>query len=173
MSLPQLQYLKSTLRRAPRFPASGTRRTRQRLQDLHRLRRRHRFHARLCRTRSPSHIKPVSGVPKRKLEYGEQRLAGQSHQSRAESPEFAGQRLGRASITRGNVGSSRTAGNQIGETALAGWGGRIRSAPSGEFNYDGFCAGYGFRELPPSYGTRRWRSCWSGEVTTFHDRTQH
>jgi hypothetical protein len=40
---------------------------------------------------------------------------------RAESPEFAGQRLGRASITRRNVGSTCTAGNRIGETALAGW----------------------------------------------------
>ena len=57
-----------------------------------------------------SHIEPVSGIPKRKLENGEQRLAAQSRQSKAESPEFAGQRLGRASITRGNVGSSRTAG---------------------------------------------------------------
>ena len=50
---------------------------------------------------------------------------------RAESPEFAGQRLGRASITRRNVGSTCTAGNRIGETALAGWlagwGGRIRT----------------------------------------------
>ena len=40
---------------------------------------------------------------------------------RAESPEFAGQRLGRASLTRRNVDSSREAGNRIGETALAGW----------------------------------------------------
>jgi len=37
----------------------------------------------------------------------------------------AGQRLGRASITRGNVGSTCTAGNRIGETALAGWAWRI------------------------------------------------
>jgi hypothetical protein len=35
--------------------------------------------------RSPSHIEPVSGTPKRKLENGERRLALQSHQSRAES----------------------------------------------------------------------------------------
>ena len=75
--------------------------------------------------RSPSHIEPVSGMPKRKLENGEQRLARQSHQSSPEIPEFAGQRLGSASITRGNVGSSRTAGNRLGETALAGWGGRF------------------------------------------------
>jgi len=51
--------------------------------------------------------KPVSvthrtglGHAKRKLENGEQRLAPQSHQFRAESPEFARQRLGRASVTR-------------------------------------------------------------------------
>jgi hypothetical protein len=31
--------------------------------------------------RSPSHIGPVSGMPKRKLENGDQRLAPQSHQS--------------------------------------------------------------------------------------------
>jgi hypothetical protein len=82
--------------------------------------------------RSPSHIEPVSGMPKRKLENGEQRLAPQSHQSRAESPEFASQRLGHARITGGNVGSSRTARNRIGETALAGWGGRIRTLESRE-----------------------------------------
>jgi hypothetical protein len=70
---------------------------------------------------------PFSGMPKRKLENGERRLAPQSHQSRAESPEFARQRLGRASLTRGNVGSSRTAGKRIGETALAGWARRIRT----------------------------------------------
>ena len=51
----------------------------------------------------------VSGMPKRKLENGEQRLAPQSHQSRPESPEFARQRLGRASITRVNVGSTGSA----------------------------------------------------------------
>jgi hypothetical protein len=31
------------------------------------------------------------------------------------------QRLGRVSITRGNVGSSRTAANRIGETVPTGW----------------------------------------------------
>jgi hypothetical protein len=33
------------------------------------------------------------------------RLSPQSHQSRAESPEFAGHRPGGASLTRGNVGN--------------------------------------------------------------------
>ena len=54
-------------------------------------------------------------MPKRKLDNGERRLAPQGHQPRVESPEFAGKRLGRASLTRGNVGSSRKAGNPIGE----------------------------------------------------------
>ena len=45
-------------------------------------------------------LEPVSGMPKRKLENGEQRPAPQSHQSRAESPEFADQRLERASLTQ-------------------------------------------------------------------------
>jgi hypothetical protein len=48
--------------------------------------------------------------------------------SRAESPEFAGQRLGSASITRGNVGGSHKRGNRIVETALAGWAWRIRTS---------------------------------------------
>jgi hypothetical protein len=52
--------------------------------------------------------------------------------SSRENQEFAAQRLGRTSITRGNVGSSRTAGNQIGKTVLAGWGGRIRTLGSRE-----------------------------------------
>jgi hypothetical protein len=48
------------------------------------------------------------------------RLAPQSHRAQSRSPEFAGQKLGRASITRRNVGSTCTAGNRIVETALAG-----------------------------------------------------
>jgi hypothetical protein len=78
--------------------------------------------------RSPSHIEPVSSLPKRKLENGEQRLAPESHQSRPEIPEFADQRLGRASLTCGNVGCSHAPGNRIVETALTGWGGRIRTS---------------------------------------------
>jgi hypothetical protein len=59
-------------------------------------------------------------MPKRKLENGERRLPPQSHQSRGEIPEFASQRLGRASLTRGNVGGSHTRGKSLVETALAG-----------------------------------------------------
>ena len=76
---------------------------------------------------SPSHIEPVSGMPKRKSENGEQRLPPQSHKPRPENPEFADPRIGRASLTRGNVAGSHIPGNRIGETALAGWGGRIRT----------------------------------------------
>jgi hypothetical protein len=39
---------------------------------------------------------------------------------RGEIPEFASQRLRRASLTRGNVGGSHTRGKSIAETALAG-----------------------------------------------------
>jgi hypothetical protein len=77
--------------------------------------------------RSPPHIEPVSRMPKRKLENGEQRLAPQSHQSSPDIPEFAGQRLRRASLTRGNIGGSHTPGYCIVETALAGWAWRIRT----------------------------------------------
>ena len=52
----------------------------------------------------------------------------QSHQSRPESPEFADQRLRRASLIRGNIGGSHTPGIRIVETTVAGWGGRIRTS---------------------------------------------
>ena len=61
---------------------------------------RQRHSIRSSANRSPSPIEPVSDVPKRKLENGEQRLARQSHQSSPEIPEFAGRRLRRASLTR-------------------------------------------------------------------------
>jgi hypothetical protein len=41
-------------------------------------------------------------------------------------------RSGNRQRAGGNVGSSRTAGNRIGDTALAGWGGRIRTLGSRE-----------------------------------------
>src|SRR2546429_287520 len=73
------------------------------------------------RNRSLSHIEPVCGTPKRKLENGEQRLAPETHRSRTERLEIADQRLGRASLTRRNVGDSHTPGNHTAETGLAGW----------------------------------------------------
>jgi hypothetical protein len=49
-------------------------------------------------------IEPVCGTPERKLEIGQQRLAPETQPSRAENLEIPEQRLGRASLTRGNVG---------------------------------------------------------------------
>jgi TIR domain-containing protein len=45
----------------------------------------------------------------------------------AEKPKIAGQRLGRASLTRGNVGDSHTPGNSTRETRLPGCTQRIRT----------------------------------------------
>jgi hypothetical protein len=76
---------------------------------------------------SLSHIKPVSGTPKRKLENGEQRLAPENLRYTTENLEIAGQRLARTSLRRGNVGGFHTPGNHTAETGLAGWGARIRT----------------------------------------------
>jgi hypothetical protein len=40
----------------------------------------------------------------------------------------AANRVGRARLTRGNVGGSRQQGNDTPETRLPGWGGRIRTS---------------------------------------------
>jgi hypothetical protein len=77
--------------------------------------------------RSLSTIEPVSGMRKRKLESGEQRLAPQSRLSRTEILEIAEQRLRRARLTRGNIGGSHTLGNRVAEIGLTGWGARIRT----------------------------------------------
>src|SRR5712671_5217407 len=45
-----------------------------------------------------------------------------------QKPQIAGQRLGHTSLTRRNVGGSPTPGTHDAETALAGWGGRIRTS---------------------------------------------
>ena len=66
-------------------------------------------------------------MPKRKLKNGEQRPGPPSHWSSPESREFVDQRLRCVSLNRGNVGGSRIPGNRMGETALGGWGGRIRT----------------------------------------------
>jgi hypothetical protein len=44
----------------------------------------------------------------------------ETHRSRTENLEIAEQRLGHASLTRGNVGGSYTPGNRTAETELAG-----------------------------------------------------
>jgi hypothetical protein len=77
-------------------------------------------------------VEPFSGIPKRKLENGEQRLAPPKPPVQSRKSGICHQRLVHTSITRGNVGSWRTAGNRIGETALAGRGGRIRTLGSRE-----------------------------------------
>ena len=51
--------------------------------------------------RSLSAIEPVCGPPKWKLQNGAQRPAPETRPSRTEMPNIAGQRLGRASLTRG------------------------------------------------------------------------
>src|ERR1700731_1675298 len=61
--------------------------------------------------RSLSAIEPVSATAKRKLENGEQRPAPETFPARAEIPKITDQRLGRASLTRGNVAGSHTPGN--------------------------------------------------------------
>src|ERR1700730_175355 len=53
---------------------------------------------------------------KRKLENGEQRPAPETFPARAEIPKITDQRLGRASLTRGNVAGSHTPGNNTTET---------------------------------------------------------
>jgi hypothetical protein len=66
--------------------------------------------------RSLSAIEPVSATAKRKLENGEQRPAPETRPLRAEIPQIAGQRLGRAGVTRGNVADSHTPGSNTPET---------------------------------------------------------
>jgi hypothetical protein len=57
------------------------------------------------------------------LENGDQRPAPETRPAWVEIPEIAGQRPGRASLTRGNVADSHTPGNNTPET-----GGRIRTS---------------------------------------------
>ena len=77
--------------------------------------------------RSLSAIEPVSATAKRKLENGEQRPAPETYPARAEIPKITGQRLGSASVTRGNVAGSHTPGNITPETRLPGWANWIRT----------------------------------------------
>jgi hypothetical protein len=68
--------------------------------------------------RSLSAIEPVSATAKRKLENGEQRPVPELYPARAEIPKITGQRLGSASVIRGNVAGSHTPGNNTPETRL-------------------------------------------------------
>ena len=86
--------------------------------------------------RSLSAIEPVSATAKRKLENGEQRPAPETFPARAEIPKITGQRLGRATLTRGNV-----AGCAGGSLSLVG-----------NFRYFGPCGvGFGRRSLLAIY----------------------
>ena len=80
--------------------------------------------------RSLSAIEPVSATAKRKLENGEQRPVPEIYPARAEIPKITGQRLGSASVTRGNVAGSHTPGNITPETRLPGCPERIRTLES-------------------------------------------
>ena len=82
--------------------------------------------------RSLSAIEPVSATAKRKLENGEQRPVPEIYPARAEIPKITGQRLGSASVTRGNVAGSHTPGNITPETGLPGCPERIRTLESGD-----------------------------------------
>lgn len=77
---------------------------------------------------SLSHVEPVSGSRKRKLKNGEQRLAPENYRPGSKSLETTSQRRGRGSLTRGNVDGYSTPGNHDAETALGGWGIRIRTS---------------------------------------------
>jgi hypothetical protein len=68
--------------------------------------------------RSLSAIEPVSATAKRKLENGAQRPAPETYPARAEIPKITGQRLGSASVTRGNVAGYHTPGNNTLGTRL-------------------------------------------------------
>src|SRR6202035_174176 len=58
----------------------------------------------------------AAATAKRKLENGDQRPAPETFPARAEIPKITGQRLGSASLTRGNVAGSHTPGNSTPET---------------------------------------------------------
>src|ERR1700724_1635152 len=73
-------------------------------------------------------VEPVSAPPKWKLENRAQRPAPETRPSRTKRPKVVGQRLGRASLTLGNVADSHTPRNNTPETRLPGWGGRIRTS---------------------------------------------
>src|SRR6202011_998032 len=80
--------------------------------------------------RSLSAIEPVSATAKRKIENGEQRPVPETYPARAEIPKITGQRLGSASVTRGNAACSHTLENITPETRLPGCSERIRTFES-------------------------------------------
>ena len=72
-------------------------------------------------------VELVSGSRKRKLENGGQRLARQNLEFGPETLKIRRWRPDGCGLTRRNVGGSPAPGNHTAETALAGWGARIRT----------------------------------------------
>jgi hypothetical protein len=66
------------------------------------------------------------------IENGDQRPAPKTRPAQTEMAKIAGQRLGHANLTRGNVGDSTPPGNNTPETGLAGCPERIRTLESGD-----------------------------------------
>ena len=81
--------------------------------------------------RSLSAIEPVSAPPKGKLKNGDQRPAPKTRPARTEIRTITDQRLGSASVTRGNVGDSPPRGNKTPETELRAGAGGISNLPHG------------------------------------------
>src|SRR5262249_28182601 len=81
----------------------------------------------LASNRSLAIVEPVSGCRKRKLEKCDQRPLPKMRRLGARWRPSPYQRHGRLSLTRGNVASSRACGKNAAETALSGWGARIRT----------------------------------------------
>jgi hypothetical protein len=87
------------------------------------------FVAAVIMTKPPSALcEPVSAPPKWKLKNGDQRPTPKARPARTEMAKIAGQRLGHANLTRGNVADSHTPRNNTPETRPPGWGGRIRTS---------------------------------------------
>jgi hypothetical protein len=115
--------------------------------------------------RSLSAIEPVSATAKRKLENGEQRPAPETYPARAEVPKITGERLGSASVTRGNVAGSHTPGNITPETRLPGWGGRIRTSAWRNQNP----LPYRYTKHPTPLEASKCQRHWCGHAFTFHN----
>jgi hypothetical protein len=110
------------------WPASVARAIMTRPELLAQRRRRAQLRNGRSSSRSLASVEPVSPSRKRKLENSEQRPAPKSRAQRSEMPEVADQRPVPASLTRGNVDAFPFWGKYAPETALPGWGGRIRTS---------------------------------------------
>jgi hypothetical protein len=84
---------------------------------------------RLCQKRNRSLVPPPVKFRILKIHAAETRREKRPPQW--EAPDFPRQRPAHCPLTRGNVGGPHTAGNDGAETALGGWGGRIRTSEGG------------------------------------------